>query len=318
MIGANAGDALTSGASGIMAMSAKFGGNAPIGYQQAADYADYTETVANKYNSLYTDDSIANQFNGMDRNTFMGKIVATLAPYATKLSSLSGVFSSIASVTTKSLSSIFSPSSKAYYHSTAAEFQMCDDTDYNALKVATDPFCNVRYGYPPTMLKSVDPESVAKNLLEGIVNPGTGATVPFIEPVEGEPTEVYKLFITNCIDRTEPLVESTTYRAKSPTDYGGMSGRIDNGAKECIFSTSNSVTEHTRSRCGDGWPGPRPTGVKVGEVSFDVWVEDTGDICDEETGETTHIYHYYYVGNAYLYLYYIDQLRIERGMDDQT
>ncbi len=318
MIGANAGDALTSGASGIMAMSAKFGGNAPIGYDQAVDYADYSETVAQKYNSLYADNSIANQFNGMDRNTFMGKIVATLAPYASKLSSLSGIFTSIASVSTKSLSSIFSPNSKAYYHSTEAEFKMCDDTEYEALGVATDPFCNVRYGIPPDMLENTDPEEVAANLLGEIRTLDQGTVVPFIDATEGNPEPVYEKFITNCINRTEPLVKSTTYRANSMTDYGGMGGRIDNGASECMFSTSHSVVDHPSSRCGNGWPGPAPSGVRDGEVSFAAWVEDTGVVCDPETGETTHIYHYYYVGNAYLYLYYIDQLRIERGMDDQT
>jgi hypothetical protein len=201
-VGEDAGDAITSGASGIMGNSAKYGGNSPMTPTEAAAYGNLTQSVIAQYNR---DDSMnSNQFDITNSNTFLGKIVATLIPYASKMSSLSGVLNSVMSVTTGSLAMISSPITKA---ASSAEYSMCQDMDYRKLNIATDPYCNVVYGIPPSALQ-MDPIDVVNYLIDikDPSDPSGMATLPQIDDATGGPIDIYNsYFVPNCINRELPL-----------------------------------------------------------------------------------------------------------------
>jgi len=200
-VGEDAGDALTSGASGIMSTAASTGGNAPLTPTQAVAYNGLTQDIASQYAE---EDRLAySPFDITNSNTFLGSIVAKLVPYTSNMSSLSGVMSSIASITSSSFATITSPATKA---AGVDDYTMCQDYAYNDLngdgntsdRVATDPYCNVAYGIPPEYLDA-DPVKVSDALIAaGQINPETGEIIG---------TD-YKKFVTDCIDRTIPLGDS--------------------------------------------------------------------------------------------------------------
>jgi len=218
-VGEAAGDALTSGASGMMSNAAKAGGNAPLTPQQAVAYNNLTNEVIAQY--AEKDRLTHSPFDVTNSNTFLGTIAAGLLPYASKMSSLSGVMSSIASITSGSFASITSPTTKA---TSVDDYTMCQDFDYNDIKsdgskvkLATDPYCNVAYGVPPEALNA-DPIEVANALVTaGEIDSQTG------EPLAGSK---YETFITNCINRERPLGDSGA-------------NQTDSNGSECLFTDSN-------------------------------------------------------------------------------
>jgi len=223
-IGEDAGDAVTSGASGIMSTAASTGGNAPLTPTQAVAYNGLTQEIAAQYAE---EDRLAySPFDITNSNTFLGSIVARLIPYTSNMSSLSGVMSSIASMTSSSFATIATPTTKA---TSVDDYTMCQDYAYNDIKgdgsnikLATDPYCNVAYGIPPEYLDA-DPVAVADALIKaGEIRGETDSN--------GEAGEIigtkYKQFITDCIDRTIPLGDSG-------------SGVQESDGSNCIANDSN-------------------------------------------------------------------------------
>ena len=187
-IGAYAGDGITSGASAMMGTSAKYGGNAPLKTEEAVAYNKLSQTIAAQYAE---EDRLAlSPFDATNSNTFIGSIVARLVPYASKMSSLSGIFSSIASLATGSIASTASAETSGY------DYKMCQDYNYRNMDLATDPYCNVTYGIPIDALNA-DPIEVTRNLT-GLIDDTTGDAIPGL---------AYDTFIQECINRTEPLGE---------------------------------------------------------------------------------------------------------------
>lgn len=215
-VGEAAGDALTSGASGIMSNAAKAGGNAPLTPEQAVAYNNLRTEVIAQY--AERDRLTHSPFDATNSNTFMGMIVSKLIPYASKVSSLSGTLTSIASIPINAFSSL-SPITKA---DSVEDYSMCQDFDYNDIKgdgskvkIATDPYCNVMYGIPPEALDA-DPIKVA-NELNGEIDPDTG------DALAGSK---YEKFISDCINRDRPLGDS------------GANQNDSNGS-ECLFNNEN-------------------------------------------------------------------------------
>jgi hypothetical protein len=127
------------------------------------------------------------------------------------MSSLTGVFSSIASITTGSFASLTAPTTNA---ASTDDYTMCQDYDYKAMGIATDPYCNVTYGIPPDALNA-DPVTVAQDLIsKGQIDDTTG------DPIDGSN---YAKFVDECINRdiSKPL---------------GKDGAGD--GKGCIFGNS--------------------------------------------------------------------------------
>ena len=188
-VGEYAGDAIVSGSSVIMSTSAKLGGNSPLTPTQAVAYTELSNNVASEYAE---EDQLAySPFDITNSNTFMGKIAATIIPYISNISSVSNTFSSVSSIISTSFASIFSPITNA---TSTDEYSTCQDSEYQSLGVATDPFCNIIYGIPTEYL-SIDPIDVAQ-YLEGQYDEETG------QPIEGKG---YANFINNCINRSDPL-----------------------------------------------------------------------------------------------------------------
>lgn len=208
-VGEAAVDAVTSGVSGTLGTTAAIGGNAPLTPTQAVAYNNLSTNIAAQY--AREDRLAANPFDITNSNTFMGNIAAQLIPYTSKMSSLTGALSSVASVATRSLASITSQTTMAT--DDIANYEMCQDFDYNDLngdgsnvKLATDPYCNVTYGIPPEAL-GADPIAVTNTLLSQI----DSNSKPTIDPVTGDPTPggAYEQFVTDCIDRKNPLGDTT-------------------------------------------------------------------------------------------------------------
>jgi hypothetical protein len=211
-VGEAAGDALTSGASGIMGSAAKAGGNAPLTPQQAVAYNNLTKTVIAQ--NAAKDRLTHSPLDPTNSNTFIGSFIAQIIPYASKMSSLSGMMTSIASLTTSSLTQITSPNTKA---TSEDDYTQCQDEDYRTLGLATDPYCNVTYGIPPEAL-SADPITVAKTLInDGQIDPLSGSP---------KPGSAYEKFTADCIDRTRPL-----------GDTGPNNTELD--GSECLFNNTN-------------------------------------------------------------------------------
>ncbi len=308
-VGEASGDAITSGSSSMMARIANAGGNAPLLPSQAVEYAKLTKEVAAGYAN---DERISsNPFDATSNYTFMGRIVDRLLPYTSKMSSLTGIFSSISSVTTSSLAYAISPNASADSEPTEEEFTMCQDKEYTELGVATDPFCNIRYGITENVLESATPIEVAEYLLD-IKIPGAPEPSKQYIDVTGEPESDYKDFINNCINRNyeeHPLVKSLEYSHSDPNGIGG-----NEGASECIFNESHSVVNHDfLESCATSFPAPNPS---PGEVYLTSWLTTGTATCTRADGTTytAKNYYYRYMGNAYLYMYYVDK-RVDSGMD---
>jgi hypothetical protein len=208
-VGEAAGDAITSGSSGIMSTAAKYGGNAPLTPSQAVSYNNLSNEVADQY--AKEDRVTHSPLDASNSNTFLGMIVGQLIPYASNMSSLSGVFSSMASIVTGSFASLTGQTAKA---TSTDDYTICQDYDYRDMNLATDPYCNVTYGIPPEALNA-DPIVVAQKLInEGQIDSETG------DPIV--PSD-YATFVSNCMDRTVPL----------GADSNGSDG------SECKYSDAN-------------------------------------------------------------------------------
>jgi len=230
-VGEASGEAITSGASGMMGTTANTGGNAPLTPTQAVAYNNLSTNVAAQY--AQEDQLAYSPFDVTNSNTFMGKVALQLLPYTSKMSSLSGIFSSVASLTTGALGSITSQNAKATDN--IANYQMCQDFDYNDLKgdgsnvkVATDPYCNITYGIPPEALNA-DPIAVVDAL-------GTE-----IDPVTGDPApgSQYEAFVTECINRNRPLGD-TGPDLKEPDGSKCLFGAVQNDG----HTTNNNYYIH--------------------------------------------------------------------------
>lgn len=321
-VGEDAGDAATSGTSGIMGTVAKFGGNAPITPTQAVKYDSIKEDIAAKYAE---EDRIAhNPLDMTSTNTFMGKIASWLVPHTSKMtSSFSSFIYSMTSIITQSFS--FIAPQRAYAATTNIEsYEYCQDDAYGKLNLATDPYCNVTYGIPEVE-DSPDPVVIAETLLN-FIDPVTKENRPLINADDGKPKDqAYTKFVANCIDRTEPLVESplgkeTNYAPAgyNQPEHPGPTGRnaIDTGepgASECMYNESSDIKTVTTSWCSDKKePAPQPG---KGLVYINASDTEVIGICERITGNVDLLKRtYYYLGNSFLYIHYIDS-RVDDGMD---
>ena len=209
-VGEAAGDAITSGASGMMGNLAKSGGNAPLTPEQAVAYSNLNKSIVAEYAE---EDRLAySPFDISNNNTFMGSFVRKLTPHLINMSSISSSISSIFSMVMGSFSLLQPSVTKA---TTADDYKLCTDIDYRKLNVATDPYCNVIYGIPPEALEA-DPIEVATRLIDA-------------EQIDEEGEIIgseYKDFIEECIDRENPL------------GYTSDDNQVKNG-KNCFFSDDN-------------------------------------------------------------------------------
>lgn len=211
IVGEASTEASVPGGSFAIAQPAALGGNAPLTPTQAVAYNNLSNDIAAKYAE---EDQLAySPFDATNSNTFLGKFVASLVPYISNMSSLTGTLLSIASISTQSIASLTTQNT---YAASASDYEMCEDYDYKSIGVATDPYCNIVYGIPVEAL-TADPVAVANNLYttgqidtDGQIKAGSA----------------YKTFETDCINRPRPLGDVND-------NFSGTDG------SECLFSSTN-------------------------------------------------------------------------------
>jgi len=225
-VGANAGDAITSGAGSLMATTAAQGGNAPLTPTQAVAYQNLTnETLA-----MYAEEDRAtlSPFDVSSKNTFLGSILFKATPLIAKMASPSGMLTSVASLVSGSLSSIM----PVTYAADTEDYTSCEDTDYKDIGVAADPFCNLVYGVPPEDLEK-DPEAVASEMEaagEITLDSTTGAVI-----AQGD----YAKYLTECVNRGD----SDNPR---PIGWTGDDFQGDDGAG-CIIKDDNATFKNIKN-----------------------------------------------------------------------
>lgn len=211
--GEDSGDAATSGAGVLMGGLANNGGNSPMSKDDALAYNSIQGDILKQ--NAQDDIARLSPLDTSSRHTFLGSIVASLIPTVSSNTSVVGKsVGTIGSIVSTSMASIFPQSSAVTNEQYGKALDVCQDFDYNELGIATDPFCNVIYGIPPQYLDK-DPLVVVDEL---------GGQ---IDEYTGEPLGEYKTFVSDCIERSEPLGSS------GPSQEG-------NEGKNCIINSSNA------------------------------------------------------------------------------
>lgn len=212
IVGPDSGDAITSGAGNLMGDLSNL---APMTKEDALAYAGYQNDVVAMYAKEET--ATLSPLDPSSRHTFVGSIVSSLLPVLTNTSNASLALTNMGSVFSQSLSSLIPKASAITEEQYRGSMELCQDYDYKALGIATDPFCNVIYGIPPQYLDK-DTQLVIDELLAG----------GHIDETSGLPkSDTYKNFIKDCIERTQPLGSS------------GVDQQGNDGAG-CIIDSSNA------------------------------------------------------------------------------
>jgi len=214
-VGDPAGNAITSGASGLQGEAAMLGGNSPLTPQQAVPYQALSESTIAQYNE--EDRLSRSPFDVTSKNTFLGNLLFKLTPTISKASSISGVLTSIASILPTSLK-LISPITKA---ADIGDFTYCADEDYKSMNIATDPFCNISYGIPKEDL-SIGPITVIDNMIQN-------GDIDENGNIKDGP---YKYFTEQCgAARTDPL-------GYTGTSFDGDKGEI------CMNNETNKMNKY--------------------------------------------------------------------------
>lgn len=188
--GNEAGNAIASGMGAYNAQVSQGRGLAALTKEDAVAYSALTDETVALYASADRVD--ANPLDATNSNTFLGSFVSKLIPFvysgkaASFVSPLLGSFSAAS----HSLLSVFT--SKATSND---EFSVCQDPEYAELNLATDPFCNVRYGLSTAALNK-DPEDVLSFMIKN----------GHVDEISGEPkSDEFKGYIKNCVERTNSI-----------------------------------------------------------------------------------------------------------------
>jgi endonuclease/exonuclease/phosphatase family metal-dependent hydrolase len=210
--GNEAGNAIVSGSGALNAQMSQARALGPLKKDDAVRYANATNTVLADY--AEEDRLTRSPFDASSKNTFLGSIVNSLAPTASKLSGSGGV-TSIANLLPNSLKKF---STTASAKTSASEFESCQDHEYKSRDLAADPFCNLRYGIKTSSFTK-DPEEVVDFMVS------KGQITSEEDPT---PQDKYQEFITKCIERK--------------TSIGDKSDGSDPG-DECIVGNAGADEE---------------------------------------------------------------------------
>jgi hypothetical protein len=212
IVGEEAGNAMTSGAGGIMsdALAAQ-NGAAPMTKSDAIAYNNLQTETTNQY--IADEAQKAGPFDASNQYTFLGSISSALLTAR----SSSNILSSLGSIFSSSLRGIVSSNTSAVSSEEYAKsLEVCSDPNVKDTGFAVDPFCNVIRGIPERYLNK-DPLQVVDELGSGNISE------------DGTPVGPYKEFIDKCITTQEPL------GFEDPT-----TGYDIDGARSCIINDSNA------------------------------------------------------------------------------
>ncbi len=205
------GNAAVSGGSGYNHETAQARGIPVLRMEDVANYEPQLVEVQSQYAAV--DRITHSPFDATNPNTFLGSIVSTMMPYASKFSSLSGSITGVAQMTLGTFGSLI-PNATA--QDPTAQFKICQDADNKKYNIAAGPFCSPVHGFNSKAL-AVDPDTVAAYMEKGYANPETG------EPADSE--NEYGKYIKNCMDRS--------------TAIGAFTEDNDNTGEECIQGSAS-------------------------------------------------------------------------------
>ncbi|TAL15333.1 hypothetical protein EPN95_00365 [Patescibacteria group bacterium] len=175
LVGVQVGDALSSGIVHLLGQTANKGGNMALTVKQKLAYDNTTTQV----NLAYAEEDRATHspLDATNPNTFLGSLVGGLLPYYSDAGSLTGMVTSLGSIVTGSVGSLFKQASAGAVADDGSEYRLCEDPAISSKDIAAGPFCNIEYGIPPEWL-GLDPEDVANDLVNsGDVDPTTGEPI---------------------------------------------------------------------------------------------------------------------------------------------
>ncbi|OYX41155.1 hypothetical protein B7Y94_05540 [Candidatus Saccharibacteria bacterium 32-49-12] len=193
IVGEDATNAMVSGSGSLFSGVSRAGGNGTMTVDDAVAYTN----LNNEYIALNAveDRATKSPLDPYSPHTFLGSIVSRLATSASSTNTLGGSLSTIGSILSNSFQSLVPTTSAATDGALRIAYTTCQDTDYQELGIATDPFCNPIHGIPVKYLQ-IDPLTV----LDELVKKGQ------IDAVTGEVTgDEFKKIIEVCVDSDEPL-----------------------------------------------------------------------------------------------------------------
>ena len=214
--GEHSGNAITSGAGAIFSGMNQATGSPVLTVDQAVAYSGYQKSMIAM--QAEEDRATLSPFDTSSQYTFLGSFVRSFLPIYGSSASIPGKLMASLALPFKSLLTSASADSE---EAVRASYTKCDDIDYNELGLAADPFCNLIYAMPEEYL-SIDPVANAQAL----------ETAGEIDE-NGEPAGEFASFVTNCIEREEPM--GYTANTADQTADGSNCKVNDSNAKYYIY-----------------------------------------------------------------------------------
>ncbi len=214
------GSMLTSGAGAYNASASLSRGLGITTPQTATAYHQASDTIQQQYIAM--ENLHRSPFDTSSKYTALGSILFAMTPYVTKMNtpirSLSSLFSLVASTPVSFIKPVQAASSD--------EFTQCQDSDYKAMGLAADKFCNLRGGEGATAL-SLDPDEVAAEMVSlGQVDEVTGEAVPDSD---------YAKYLELCVNRVDPI---GAYSEETLSKYGADAAM----GKDCVVGDDSSAS----------------------------------------------------------------------------
>ncbi len=199
--GRDAGNAITSGFGSASSMNNRFHGAFPLSKTKAVAYNQYADHTKNQ---IAKDSGLGGYLDTSNPRSFGGKMALSLTPLASSIS-----ITSPGSLLATSLSSI-TQANTALAAKEGAEYEVCNDPDYEKMDVAAGPFCDVQYGLDPTTVDTdegtlYDAESVITYMCGSSVDDDTSCAEDRYIDDDGNPKGDYQSWLEECVESDAPL-----------------------------------------------------------------------------------------------------------------
>lgn len=198
-IGTPVGNSIYTGTAQLLGGAAASYGLKAGDKKEIEQYAIDTATIRQQENAIASYEAKDTPFDIYNPNSFLGSIVQTLNISALyNSSSLSSVLTNVLSIIPKSLATITNNVGADANNKAALYDGKCDDPALNSLGVSADAFCNPSYvmssGEMSADIYQVVDEMIISNNID--------------ENGEAIPESDYQNYLTNCVNRVEPLGET--------------------------------------------------------------------------------------------------------------
>lgn len=234
--GPEAGDAIFAGTAFMLGAMAQTRGLQPMSLKNKSSksYFALNERVKKEHAEYETQIAKSEPFNIYNQYSLLGSFARKLIPTTTKVSStgasLIGSVSSLFSTAATGLSPVATASTF-----NEGRFNVCNDSQYAAIGIDADAFCNVRYIMTDEELAMDSYANVEWMIENNQVDEESG------DAISGSD---YELFLKNCVDRFDSSRMTSVPFGLSGDDTEGRSDITD--GSECI--DPSSATADTASK----------------------------------------------------------------------